>query len=451
MDINSNKTTGKRKAQTIQEMINNTPSNGQGLKRSGYAGPKSGPNAASMGRTSSLGNTSSFGHTSDLSGINVTRSLDYDRWGNSNEGMPKPKKERYKADVSNPMRGNFLKRDLEASKERLDRKSKDLDRENRRRRAEREDRDDFDSTGSIPNVNQYVAPQYRGPLDTYAGAIYCGILAFCVMVTLIASGVKPRGSGYSYPMNVVTISGVVNSAYEHRMGIKGAFGVSSYDAPSGDVQAEDGTQMADGNYKEVDAVDPNSLTDLGSEGEAATLDNGSMQIPGITPATSHSELVSQIQTALSGGNYSFISAKFGYEDETTGQLSAYPMSQIKHFCEYMSANPDKISSFVSNISSEEYSAMNGSAYILKLPVMKFTIKMGVSTDTFVLDNTVVSVSGFSDVIVNGNQNAAIYPLLPCIYTVTLTNNAWANPSQSQEIEATLGEGNLEIKVGQASE
>ena len=54
MDINSNKTTGKRKAQTIQEMINNTPSNGQGLKRSGYAGPKSGPNAASMGRTSSL-------------------------------------------------------------------------------------------------------------------------------------------------------------------------------------------------------------------------------------------------------------------------------------------------------------------------------------------------------------------------------------------------------------
>ena len=117
----------------------------------------------------------------------------------------------------------------------------------------------------------------------------------------------------------------------------------------------------------------------------------------------------------------------------------------------MSNNPDKITSFINNISSQEYSATNGTAYILKLPIMKFTVKMGESTDTFVLDNTVVKVSGFSDVIVNGNQNAAIYPLLPCMYTVTLTNNAWATPSQSQEIEATLGEGNLEIKVGQASE
>ncbi len=117
----------------------------------------------------------------------------------------------------------------------------------------------------------------------------------------------------------------------------------------------------------------------------------------------------------------------------------------------MTAHPDKLDSFISTISTEEYSAVNGSAYLVKLPIMKFTVKMGESTSTFVLDNTVVSVSGFSDVIVNGNQNAAIYPLLPCIYTVTLTNNAWGTPSQSQEIEATLGEGNLEIKVGQASE
>ena len=450
MDFNgSNRNTGKRKAQTIQEMINSSPASVGGIKKSGYAGPKS-MGASASRNTASLG-SSIIGNTSDLSGINVNRSNDIDRWGNSNQGMPKPKKERYKADVGNPMRGNFLKRDMELSRERLNQKSKDLDREKRRNRV---DRDDFDATGSLPRVDQYVAPAYRGPLDSYGWIIYIGILSFCIMVTLIASGVKPRGSGYTYPMNVVTISGIVNTSYEHLMGVGGTFGGTgngSYSSDSTGADSTDGSGTYDGNLKEVEAVDPNSLNDLGSDGEAATLDDGTLQIPGITPATSHSELVSQIQNAISSGNYSFISAKFAYEDETTGSLSAYPMSQIKHFCEYMSANPDKASTFINNISSDEYSAMNGSAYVLKLPIMKFTVKMGASTDTFVLDNTVVSVSGFSDVIVNGNQNAAIYPLLPCIYKVTLTNNAWSTPSQSQEIEATLGEGNLEIKVGQASE
>lgn len=428
-----NKNTTKRKAQSIQEMINSTPASGSGIKKSGYTGPK---NTA----TRVSGNTQSLYATSDLSGINVNKSLDYDRWGNSNEGMPKPKKPRYKADVENPMRGNFLKKDLEQSKERLERKSREINRgaSGVSRNIERNDR--------------YVAPAYRGPLDSYGWIIYTAILIICVTVTLIVSGVKPRGLGYVYPMNVITISGVVNSAYEHRMGIKGAFDTSYNNVASTDTDSSViDTGETPSNTKDVEAVDPNSLTDLGSDGEAATLDDGTMEIPGVTKASSHEELVQQIQAALTAGNYSFISAKFAYEDENTGQLDAYPMSQVKHFCEYMSKNPDKITSFINNISSSEYSATNGTAYVLKLPIMKFTVKMGESTDTFVLDNTVVSVSGFSDVVVNGNQNAAIYPLLPCMYTVTLTNNAWATPSQSQEIEATLGEGNLEIKVGQASE
>lgn len=428
-----NKNTTKRKAQSIQEMINSTPASGSGIKKSGYTGPK---NTA----TRVSGNTQSLYATSELSGINVNKSLDYDRWGNSNEGMPKPKKPRYKADVENPMRGNFLKKDLEQSKERLERKSREINRgaSGVSRNIERNDR--------------YVAPAYRGPLDSYGWIMYTAILIICVTVTLIVSGVKPRGLGYVYPMNVITISGVVNSAYEHRMGIKGAFDTSYNNVASTDTDSsviDTGDTLS--NTKDVEAVDPNSLTDLGSDGEAATLDDGTMEIPGVTQATSHEELVQQIQAALTAGNYSFISAKFAYEDENTGQLDAYPMSQVKHFCEYMSKNPDKITSFINNISSSEYSATNGTAYVIKLPIMKFTVKMGESTDTFVLDNTVVSVSGFSDVVVNGNQNAAIYPLLPCMYTVTLTNNAWATPSQSQEIEATLGEGNLEIKVGQASE
>lgn len=439
MDFNSsNKNNGKRRAQTIQEMINNAPTASTGIKKSGYSGPKS------MNSVNPAG-----GVTSDLSGINVNRSNDYDRWGNSNQGMPKPKKERYKADVGNPMRGNILKRDLEQSRERLDRKAKNIDRE--KRSQAKPLRDDISNTGALPRAERYVAPAYKGPLDSYGWIVYIAMLSLCVLVTLIASGVKPRGSGYTYPMNVITISGVVNSSYEHVMGIKGAFGLTNSmegTAQSADVVTD--SELA-GNTKTVDKPSEDSLTDLGSEGEAAVLDNGSMEIPGVTPATSHEELISQIQSALSVGNYSYISAKFCYADEQSGQLNAYPMSQIKHFCEYMTANPDKINTFISNISSDEYSATNGTAYVLKLPIMKFTVKMGASTDAFVLDNTVVSVSGFSDVIVNGNQNAAIYPLLPCMYTVTLTNNAWETPSQSQEIEATLGEGNLEIKVGQASE
>lgn len=482
MDFNSgNKNTGKRKAQSIQDMINSTPASGSGIRKSSYSGPKNAVgsnnsmsgnisqigsmnanrsvNAGNTGRIGAIGgNTGRInpigGVTADLSGINVNRSNDYDRWGNSNEGMPKPKKQRYKADVGNPMRGNVLKRDLEQSRDRLDKKAKNIERTRRDQDRERSraGREDFDNTGAIPATDRYVAPAYSGPIDTYGWMIYVGMLAFCVVVTLIASGVKPRGSGYEYPMNVVTISGVINTAYEHAMGINGAYGVTGMGTGLGQSGIEGNTEVDEyGNMKTVDLPDAGSLTDLGADGEAATLDDGNMQIPGVTPATSHDELVSQIQSALSTGNSAYISAKFAYEDEATGQLSAYPMSQIKHFCEYMTANPDKISSFINNISSEEYSGKNGNAFVLKLPIMKFTVKMGTSTDSFVLDNTVVSVSGFSDVIVNGNQNAAIYPLLPCMYTVTLTNNAWESPSQSQEIEATLGEGNLEIKVGQASE
>lgn len=440
MDFNtSNKGGAKRKAQSIQEMINSTPQSGSGLRKSGYAGPKNG-----AGQRPS-------GNTTDLSGINVTRSQQYDRWGNSSEGMPKPKKARYKADVGNPMRGNILKRDMEQSKQRLDQKAKALDKE-RKSKARRSD--DFDMTGQLPRTDKYVAPVYKGPLDSFGWIIYSAILMLCVVVTLVVSGLKPRGSGYVYPMNVITISGVVNSAYEHAMGVKGTFSAISgmNDVTSGDgTLSTDTISTDDGNTKVVDKPNAGDLTDLGDEGQAATLDDGSGAIAGITPVSSHSELVSQVKDALATGNTAFIAAKLAYADENSGALNGYPMSQIKHFCEYMTAHPDKLDSFISTISTEEYSAVNGSAYLVKLPIMKFTVKMGESTSTFVLDNTVVSVSGFSDVIVNGNQNAAIYPLLPCIYTVTLTNNAWGTPSQSQEIEATLGEGNLEIKVGQASE
>lgn len=453
MDFNNNlKNSGKRKAQSIQDMITSSPSNGSGIRRSSYSGPKSLSTGPAMKQ--------------DVRGINVNRSDNYDRWGNSNEGMPQPKKPRYKADVSNPMRGNVLKRESEQSRERLDKKAKSIDREKRAR--VQQERQQYNSsrnginrqgtqrqTGANKN---YVAPSYRGPIDEFAWIILSGVLGFCVIVTLIASGVKPRGSGYSFPTQVITISGIVNTAYEHRMNVGGTSPGSSdsngtdlsTNDQSTDQAGTDGTQEIVGDTKVVDLPDESSLNDLGAEGNAAVLDDGTLTTPGISPATSHSELVNQVKNEISNGNYSFVSAKVAYEDEATGQLTPYPMSVVKHFTEYMRSNPDKLTTFISMISSEDYSAVNGSAYIIKLKLVKFTIKMGESTPSFPLDNTVVSVSGFTDVIVNGNQNATIYPLLPCMYTVTLSNNAWPNTSQSQDIEAKLDEGNLDIKVGKAS-
>lgn len=470
MDFN-NKAAGKRSVQSIQDMINSAPSGSSRIGKSGYSGPKSIPR-----QSSELQMGSSY--RSNSSGINVTNSDATDRWGNSSSGMPEARKPRVRSDVANPMRGNILKKQTEEDiRERGGhrsfyddefgdtRRERSSDRSSSRRSSERSlsrtqsrHRDEVPlrkpkDAGGLKIKSSYVAPQAEGILDDYGWIIFSGILVFCVFITLIASGVKPRGGGYKYPINVYTITGVVNSSYEHLTGMS----ASNYSAEA-DSQGDSNDSQGDGsdaydlsggndNTKEVTALGANDLTSLGDEAEAVALDDGSGNVSGISQATSHSELVGQVKDALASNNYSIVAAKLCYADENTGELHGYPLSVVKLFSEYMSTNSSKLDAFINQISSDEYSAQNGSAYVVKLPIMKFTVKMGESTDTFVLDNTVVSVTGFSDQIVSGNQNAAIYPLLPCMYTLTLTNNAWPTPSQSQEIEATLGEGNLDIKVG----
>lgn len=464
MDFN-NKSNGKRSVQSIQDMINAAPSGMSGIGKSGYSGPKTMPKQQTELQ---------MGYTSDLSGINVKNSDSYDRWGNSSSGMPEVRKPRVKSDVSNPMRGNTLKKhsakdiaerggrrsfyDDEFGDTRRDRASerrsegRGSSRSSSRRQGEAPLRKPRDA-GGMKISSSYVAPQTMGILDDYGWIVFSALLSLCIIVTLISSGVKPRGGGYKYPLNVMTITGVVNTSYEHLTGMS----ASNYSGDS-NSQSEDGDGSQSGsdaydlsagndNTKEVTALGEGDLNSLGDEAEAVALDDGSGNLSGITEATSHSELVGQVRDALAGNNYSIVAAKLCYADENTGELHGYPLSVVKLFSQYMSTNSAKLDAFINQISSEEYSAQNGSALVVKLPIMKFTVKMGESTDTFVLDNTVVSVTGFSDQIVSGNQNAAIYPLLPCMYTLTLTNNAWPTPSQSQEIEATLGEGNLDIKVG----
>lgn len=459
MDFNSaNKSNVKRKAQSIQDMINSPSPGGRGgIGRSGYQGPKKGPDVSSsssqLGGVSSRPSASSF----SLNGINVNSAASANRWGNSNEGMPVEKRPRVKSDVPNPMRGNIFKKDtkepgmktsiagsgssysgpkksidpatfLENATNSLDAANNENDGENQGRRR-----------------SSYVAKSYSTPMDDYGFPIFYGLLMLAVCITLLVSGLKPRNKTYTYPLNIFSMTGVINTAYEHSLGF--APTKSLEDDYSLSASSESTSDENEEGKKTVEAAGEGDLNVLGDDAKAVELDDGSKDFPGYGQAADHTELVSQIETALAANDFEFVGAKIAYEDENTGSLNGYPLSLIKHFCTYMSTNSDKRSSFVSTIGSDEYAGTNGTANVIKLPIMKFTVKMGESTDTFVLDNTIVSVSGFSDVIVNGNQQAAIYPLLPCMYTVTLTNNAWPTPDQSQEIEATLGEGNLEIKVG----
>lgn len=463
MDFNSaNKSNGKRKAQSIQDMINSPSPNGRGgIGRSGYQGPKKGPDVSSSasgisGIGAGLRNAGPSAAAFNLNGINVNSASSANRWGNSNEGMPVEKKPRVRSDVPNPMRGNLFKKDskepgmkssIAGSGSAYSGPKKSIDPatflENATNSLADEENNNGDGQGRRRTA--YVAKSYSTPIDDYGFPIYCGLLALAVVVTLLASGLKPRNKTYTYPLNVFSMTGVINTAYEHSLGFAPTKNYADdYSLSASSEPADDSSEQG---KKTVEAAGEGDLNVLGDDAKAVELDDGTKTFPGYGQAADHAELVSQIEAALAANDYEFVGSKIAYEDENTGSLNGYPLSLVKHFCTYMSTNAEKRSSFISTIGSDEYAGTSGSANVIKLPVMKFTVKMGESTETFVLDNTIVSVSGFSDVIVNGNQQAAIYPLLPCMYTVTLTNNAWPTHDQSQEIEATLGEGNLEIKVG----
>lgn len=465
MDFNSaNKSNGKRKAQSIQDMINSPSPNGRGgIGRSGYQGPKKGPDVSgsisgSIGGTGvGQRNAGPSAAAFNLNGINVNSASSANRWGNSNEGMPVEKRPRVKSDVPNPMRGNLFKKDKEpgmkssiaGSGSSYSGPKKSIDPAAFLENATNS-LDDESYTGNSEGQGRkrsaYVAKSYSTPIDDYGFPIYCGLLALAVMVTLLASGLKPRNKTYTYPLNVFSMTGVINTAYEHSLGFAPTKNLADEYSLGTSSESNDEAEAEQGK-KTVEAAGEGDLNVLGDDAKAVSLDDGTMTFPGYSQAADHAELVSQIEAALAANDFEFVGSKIAYEDENTGSLNGYPLSLVKHFCTYMSTNADKRSSFISTIGSDEYAGTSGTANVIKLPVMKFTVKMGESTETFVLDNTIVSVSGFSDVIVNGNQQAAIYPLLPCMYTVTLTNNAWPTHDQSQEIEATLGEGNLEIKVG----
>lgn len=288
------------------------------------------------------------------------------------------------------------------------------------------------------NVNSSVNSQGNahiamgsGILD-YAWIVYSAVLGLCLLLAIILYSVNGSSrKGYTYPSYIFSFNGVLNEIYDDY--VDGGLG-SRYRYAQMNHEGEDENVDKDSLLGENtnSSTLPNTTT-----GATMALDTGGTY--GDYPsATSHSELVEQVQKALEANDFGFIGMKLAYEDESSGSLIGYPQSVVEHFTNYMSENTGKREVFISEISnSDEYSGKNGAAYIIKLPILKFTINMGYS-------NTNVSVSGFSDQKMEAGQSAVVSPLLPCMYTITVTTD---EGSQSSEVECDMAEGNLQINIG----
>lgn len=274
-----------------------------------------------------------------------------------------------------------------------------------------------------------------GILD-YAWIAYSLVLAICLTVAIISyrSGSGAGKDGIYYPYNVFTITGVVKDIFDdYRSGGLG----SSYNqngAQAAEEQAAaEGTEDKSSLLGETSASStPNSTT-----GATMALDVGGTY-GAYQSATSHEELLQQLDRALAANDTEFVGMKLAYEDAESGNLIGYPQSVVEHFTKYMADNSDKRAAFLDEIKNEsEFSVKNGQAFLVKLPLLQFTINMG-------YDGTTISISGFSDQQMDSGQSAVVSPLLPCMYTIHAET---ANGSQTSEVECNMNEGNLKINIG----
>lgn len=280
-----------------------------------------------------------------------------------------------------------------------------------------------------------------GILD-YAWIAYCGVLAIAVATAIIAYSVgnKADQKGIYYPNNVFTITGVVKDIFaDYRNGGLGsgylsATSSSTASADPSSSATEDASSEKDNALlgESASAAAPNSTT-----GATMALDVGS-SYGEYTMATSHEEVLAQLDKALAANDAGFVGTKLCYEDPESKSLIGYPQSVVEHFTKYMADNSDKRASFLAEVKDEAtYSAKNGSAFLVKLPLLQFTINMG-------YDGTTISISGFADQKMDSGQSAVVSPLLPCMYEIHAET---ATGSQTSEVECNMNEGNLKINIG----
>lgn len=311
-------------------------------------------------------------------------------------------------------------------------------------------------TGTIGRemANTAAIPRSGGILD-YAWVAYSAVLAIGLAVAIIAYMLGGSGrDGIYYPNNVFTISGVVKVIFYNYnngglgSGLNRAGGASSADAAQ--TAAGDGTQTAEDSAASAEDAQTDNSSLLGESSATSTpnsttgatmaLDSGSTYGT-YAMATSYEELLGQLDEALAANDSGFVGTKLAYEDAESGNLIGYPQSVVEHFTKYMADNSDKRANFLAEIKDESvFSAKNGSAYIVKLPLLQFTINMG-------YDGTTISISGFADQQMDSGQSAVVSPLLPCMYTIHAET---AKGSQTSEVECNMNEGNLKINIGVAN-
>lgn len=300
-------------------------------------------------------------------------------------------------------------------------------------------------------VHATAVPRSGGILD-YAWIAYCVILALGLVSAIIAYSLGGSGrGGIYYPQNVFTITGVVKDIFhDYNNGGLGSGMSHNGNAATPDAAETVADQAAEnagtGNVADSETADTDTSSLLGESsatsspnsttGATMALDSGSAY-GNYAMATSHEQLLEQLDTALAANDSGYVGTKLAYAD-ADGNLIGYPQSVVEHFTKYMADNSDKRATFLAEIKDEsEFSAKNGSAYIVKLPLLQFTINMG-------YDGTTISISGFADQKMDSGQSAVVSPLLPCMYTIHAET---AKGSQTSEVECNMNEGNLKINIG----
>lgn len=301
------------------------------------------------------------------------------------------------------------------------------------------------ATGAIRPQSSF-SKQRRGGIVDYAWIAFAGVLLACLIASVSIYSVKSSSrEGIYYPTRIPTVGGIVKEIVEeYKQGGLGSnyakkqseSSVADSTADSTSAGSDELGEASSGNESMLGeststASAPNSTT-----GATMAIDTGSAY-GDYKSATSYDELLEQLDKALSANNFSFVGAKLAYQGDS-GDLIGYPQSVVEHFTQYMFDNPSKKEAFLAEIKdTDTYMAKNASAFVVKLPLLQFTINMG-------YDGTTVSVSGFSEQVMDSGQSAVVSPLLPCMYTISVSTSGG---SQTSDVECNMNEGNLQVNIG----
>ena len=299
-----------------------------------------------------------------------------------------------------------------------------------------------------PGLNAPAFALPAGLMEGISGLsayIFGGILILCLIVSLAAYGKGHKGGSVrsrkaSIPVEMFTYTGIFRNAYE----AAASGSLSGAGTESGALYNDDGTMVPAAptaiGEKTPAATDPDDYDPTAaasSEDTASSDGESSSQSGDYGQAESYKELLDQLEKAIASGDSAFVASKMAYEDEG-GTLKAFPQTVVDHFVSYMSTNTDKLSSLMTDLSSDKYSGQNNGEFIVKLPYIKFVVNMG-------YDNTTVAIPGFSEQVVNAGQSADIAPLMPCMYTLTISNPDW-NDVVTRDIEANINESTISINI-----